>query len=52
MRLNMQCGIDCSTAVVFNTAIMLVLLMGCWEFTGAGAIAVLVVKTGRRVHKK
>jgi len=43
-RLNVQCGIDCSTAVEFNTAIMLVLLMGCWDFTGAGAVAVLVGK--------
>jgi hypothetical protein len=40
MRLNMQCAIDCSTAVEFNTAIMLVLLMGHWDFTGAGAITV------------
>jgi hypothetical protein len=40
----MQCGTDCSTAVEFNTAIMLVLLMGCRDFTGAGAVAVLVGK--------
>ena len=40
----MQCGIDCSTAVEFNIAIMLVLLMGCWDFTSAGAVAVLVGK--------
>jgi len=40
----MQCGTDCSTAVEFNTAIMLVFLMGCWDFTSAGAVAVLVGK--------
>jgi hypothetical protein len=38
------CGIDCSTVVEFNTAIMLVLLMRHWDFTGAGAVAVLVGK--------
>jgi len=43
-RLNMQCGIDCSTAVEFNTAIMLVLLVGRWDFTDAGTVAMLVGK--------
>ena len=27
-RLNMQCGIDCSTSVEFNTTITLLLLIG------------------------
>ena len=39
-RLNMQCGTDCST-VECNPTIMLVLLMGRWDFTCAGG------KTGK-----
>jgi hypothetical protein len=42
----MQCGIDCSTVVEFNTTIMLVLLMGRRDFSCAGG------KTGRRVRHK
>ena len=42
-RLNMQCGIDCSTAVEFNTPIMLVLLMGHCDLSSAGG------RTAKRV---
>jgi hypothetical protein len=40
----MQCGIDCSTAVEFSTTIMLILLVGRWDFTDAGTVAMLLGK--------